>query len=246
MEMRKTFNFTSALSIHGKPEPPEVRLLKYHIDMTIYIMTVPIPPILAIYGIIGNCLSFLLMSQKKYDKSTTCFYMRCMAVSDCLFIYGRMFLRYLLVIAPQLFENKDVKPTFCRYYFVSLVSGLILSPWILVAMAFDRFIALTWPLRAAVHCTMRKAKITASVVFTLGIGFSLVQINAKWQEKYSFWLCPYNFDEPMDVIYSVVEGTMTSMLPIILFSILNVGILVAIYRSKRNPALNKSNYTSSK
>jgi hypothetical protein len=241
---RPSFYYTSTPFVQGNPEPANDSSLKYHVDIAVYVMTVPIPPILATVGLIGNFLSFRLMNQKKYEDSTTCFYMRCMSVFDCFFIYGRMFLRYLLVIAPQLFKNEDVKPIFCRYYMVSFVIGLCLSPWILIAMSIDRFIALNWPLKAAVLCTMRRAKINAVVIFLCGVSFGLLKININYQEKVSFWLCPYEFDEPWDEIYSATEGTITSILPIIIFLISNIGILRALYRSKQNPALNKSTSSS--
>jgi hypothetical protein len=62
---------------------------------------------LGIVGLVGNFFNYLLVSQKKYEKSTTCFYMCCMAVFDC---YGRMFLRYPSVMAPHLLENTYINP----------------------------------------------------------------------------------------------------------------------------------------
>jgi hypothetical protein len=221
-------------------EPTIDSLLKYRIDIAVFIMTIPVPPILAIVGLVGNVFSYLLMKQKKYDKSTTCFYMRCMAAFDSLYIYGRMFLRYLLVMAPYLFESARVKEPFCKYYLVSLVLGSFLSPWLLVVMTFDRFLAITWPLKAAILCTMRRAKLTALVLFVIGMSFSLLRLATKWQARYRYWLCPYHFDTPMDDIYATVEGVLLTILPLAAVSIFNVGILVGVYRSKRNQALRKS------
>jgi hypothetical protein len=55
--------------------------LKNGVDIAVYIMSVPIPPILVIVGLFGNSMSFILMNQKKYEKSTACFYMRVLAFS---------------------------------------------------------------------------------------------------------------------------------------------------------------------
>jgi hypothetical protein len=165
-------------------EYTEENFVKHTVDIAILFMTVPLPPILAMAGLFGNFLSFLLMSQKKYDKSTTCFYMRCLAAADCLYIYGRMVLRYLLVIAPSLFANTQVKKPYCLYYHASFLMGVLVSPWILVVMAFDRFLAITWPLKAPIICTMRRAKITTVLVFLMGLGCSLTNIMRTRQMKY--------------------------------------------------------------
>ncbi|XP_064629607.1 psychosine receptor-like [Lineus longissimus] len=214
--------------------------LKEAVDVVIDILTVPIPPILIIFGLLGNLFSFLLMNRQKYQKSTTCFYMRCMAGSDCLYIYGRMFLRQIIVMAPHHFESMDVKVPFCLNFNVSFMIGLVLSPMILVVMAFDRFLAVTWPLKAAMICTMRRARITVLVLILFSLTFSLMTLGRTYQEKYNFWLCPLNFEEPIDEIYSTIQATITAFFPMAALAIFNLGILIAVYRSKRNTKLTKT------
>jgi hypothetical protein len=218
--------------------------LKEAFDIAIFVVTVPFPQALIVIGLLGNLISFLLMSQKKYQKSTTCYYMKCMAGSDCLYIYGRMFLRQLLVMVPHLFEGMEAKYRFCLYYEVKVTVGLVLSPPILVVMAFDRFLALTWPLKAATICTMRRSKIIMLVLLLFSIAFSLSTLGRTYQEKYHFWLCPFQFDEPFDELYLTSLGTITAFFPMAALAIFNLGILVAVYRSKQNAELERS--TSSK
>ncbi|XP_064637022.1 G-protein coupled receptor 183-like [Lineus longissimus] len=217
-----------------------VSYLKYPVDTAIYIMTVPTPPILITVGLIGNFLSFRLMSLKKYEKSTTCFYMRYMAVTDSLYIYGRIFLRYIRLMAPHLFVSDAVKRPFCLYYFATGLMSYAMSPWILVALAFDRFLALTWPLKAAIFCTMRRARRTTICVFIFGFCYGLVQLLRTRQEKYKFWLCPYYFKEPADEIHAITEGILMSICPILTLCVFNIGIIIAVHRSKQNEALKKS------
>ena len=228
----------SSLQSLGNSE--EESSLKYAFDIAVYTMTAIVPPILGVIGITGNVLSFLLMSQKKYEKSTTCFYMRCIAVFDCAYIYGRMFLRYILVIAPQLFTSLQIKEPYCYYYSVTNTITRLFSPWLLVVMAFDRFLALTWPLKAATICTMARAKITTAVIVILSIGLGLLHLLNTYQEKFKFWMCPYHFEEPIDAIYEVVQAIVIQFLPVGCLAIFNTGILAAVYRSKTMTSLNKS------
>jgi hypothetical protein len=191
-------------------------------DMVIYIFSVPIPPILMTAVLIGNFLSFRLMNLKKYQKSTTCFYMRCMAVSDSFYIYGRMFLLYIIVMAPHLFQSETTRKPFCLNFKFSLTMGNSFSPWILVAMASDRFIALTWPLKARVICTMRRANITFSILIPGTVSSSLLTLSS-YKDKYKHWFCYYNLEEPWDQVHATFEVIYLAFLPIISLVVFNVG-----------------------
>jgi growth hormone secretagogue receptor len=218
--------------------------LAYVVKIIIYFVTVPIPPILIVAGLIGNFLSFHLMNQKKYQASTTCFYMRVMAVSDSLYIFGRMFQRYLLVMAPHLFKRKEINMPFCLYYKTSLEVGAHVSPWVLVVMNFDRFLALTWPLQAAIICTMRRARITVGCIYALGLGFAATQLFTTFQEQYKHWLCPYALPEHWVEIQGMAEAVYMAVLPIVSLVAFNIGIMVAVQRSKRDKTLKRSEISS--
>ena len=211
--------------------------MKFWVDIAIYVINSILPPVIGILGLFGNVLSFLLMNQKKYEKSTTCFYMRAMAIFDSLYIYSRILLRYLLVMCPYLFTDLSVKEPYCLYYFASLTLCKLVSPWILIAMALDRFIALTWPLKAAIICTMKRARITTLIIFLWSVGHGCIQLKGTYQERFKFWLCPYDFDDSAVLLYALVVEFFIPFLTLVIF---NIGLLVAVHRSNRDISRSKA------
>jgi len=196
---------------------------------------VVLPLFLAVIGLIGNFLSFLLMNQKKYKKSTSCFYMRCLAVFDTLYIFGRMILRYPVVIPPMGFsENQDVLRQYCYCLFAVGRFTLPLSVWTLVFLSLERYIALTWPLQAAMVCTMRRAKLSCVGICCFAACLGGLVFLRKEQEKYKAWFCPYHYDEPFDEIDdTIVESVLLVYLPVSLTLFADIGIAIAIKRSHK-------------
>jgi hypothetical protein len=59
------------------------------------------------------------------------------------------------------------------------------------------------------------------------------------------WLCPYNYDKPFDEIHEISLNVLMVFLPFSSLSVfINIGIVFAVRRSKRNKALNKSTSSS--
>jgi hypothetical protein len=149
-------------------------------------------------------------------------------------------LRNVLAIGPSVFLAPHVRRPFCLFYNATSYFALSLSPWILVVMALDRFVALTWPLKAANICTMRRAKATATCIITVGVFFGGLQVLRKEQLKYKSWFCPTHFDTPMDERFDTIYGVQFFYIPVILMVIFNFGIALAVNRS-----MTKSKYLSS-
>ncbi|XP_064626313.1 P2Y purinoceptor 12-like [Lineus longissimus] len=197
-----------------------------------FIIVIIIPPVLAVVGGIGNFLSFLLMNQPKYSKSTTCFYMRCLAKFDSVYIFGRMILRYLLVVASNILLEQAVETYFCLFYLSVFYFGCVLSPLLLTIMAIDRFVALTWPLKAANVCTMRRSKQLVFGTTSLGAVLGLIQLLRSHRPELISWYCPYHFKVAAGV-FDQVFNVVTAYIPIICLLFCNLGIIRAVYKSKR-------------
>jgi hypothetical protein len=204
------------------------------LGIAVFILTGPLPPVLAVTGMVGNVLSYILMNQKKYSSNTTCFYMRCTAVFDSLYIFGLMFLRYLILAAPKHFTIEPVKTPFCLFYLSCIDVSNILSKWILVFMAFDRFIALTWPLKAASICTMKRARISVLLVVSVGVIRGAFSLFRKERSKYSARYCPFHFSEDIVVVLNAVNDIILFYIPMISLLTFNIGISIAVHKSNRS------------
>ncbi|XP_064626851.1 G-protein coupled receptor 183-A-like [Lineus longissimus] len=202
-----------------------------------------LPPILVVVGMLGNILSFLLMNQSKYSKSTTCFYMRCLAISDSAYIFGRMIQRYLLVVASNILLEPSIKTYFCLFYFAMFHFGLILSPLLLTVMAIDRFVALTWPLKAATVCTMRRSKQLVFVIISLGTVLGCAQLFRSYHEDLRSWYCTYHFIGHL--VFDQVFNAIIIYIPFVCLLICNIGIIRAIFISARDTSLSRRKRPSS-
>ena len=112
---------------------------------------------IALAGVAGNVMSFILMMDKKLNSFAYSIYFKWMAVSDSV----------LLVMV----STEDTMHTYGRYpgyvmaydiilckvwYFIKYVT-FILSPWLVVALTLDRFVCVVFPLSRHVLCTKSKA-----------------------------------------------------------------------------------------
>jgi hypothetical protein len=212
-----------------------------------YSLVTVLPPILATIGLVGNLLSYLLMNQSKYSKSTTCFYMRCLAIFDSAYVIGRMVLRYLLVLASDLFLQPVVRTSFCLFYLAFLYFAILLSPLILTVMSFDRFVALTWPLKAATLCTMRRSKQVTFIIVTIATIMACVQLLREHRSDLTSWYCPYHFKKVAGMIFDEVYDLIVVYIPTFCLLVCNTGIIHAVHKSNKDLSrLSQSQRSSSK
>ncbi|XP_064642844.1 somatostatin receptor type 4-like [Lineus longissimus] len=197
-----------------------------------HILIIVIPPPFVIIGLIGNLLSFTLMNQTKYQKSTSCYFMRCLALFDTLYIFGRMSLRYLLAVAPKVFLSESAKRPFCLFYFSVFECSKFIPPFILTAMTMDRFVAVTWPLKAAAVCTMGRARLSVVGISLVGAAVGLSQLLRKEQEEFKSWLCPYHFEVGIDV-FTHAHAAISGYIPIACLVLFNAGISFSVLRSRQ-------------
>jgi hypothetical protein len=108
-------------------------------------------------------------------------------------------------------------------------------------MAFDRFVALTWPLKTAAICTMTNAKRSVAFIVTVGLVYGGVQVVRTNQMRNKTGFCPFRFEAPNDVIFDTIYAVNYTLIPVLSMLIFNVGIIVAIRRSSKevNQSTNK-------
>jgi hypothetical protein len=107
-------------------------------------------------------------------------------------------------------------------------------------MGVDRFIAMNWTLKAAVICTMRRARVCVAVIVTACRVFGGLQYLKTEQDKYKAYVCTIEFGEPMDLVFDTVNGIFFTYTPILALIVLNIGIVVTVHMSNRDPTLVRS------
>ena len=121
-------------------------------------------PILVPIGLIGNMLSFLVMIQPNNRKMSTCIYMAAISLNDNLMMF--LTLHEWLLSGAKLEEWKVWR---CKVAAYLINFSLQSSTYQVLAMTFDKYVAIKWPHRAATYSTPKRAKIilTSALLFAL-------------------------------------------------------------------------------
>ena len=113
-------------------------------------------PVLVVLGLVGNTLSFLVMSSPNYNCKAFNLYLRSLAISDSLTLISELFtwidkltdadlLRYHTSITCKLAD-------FCK----SVIC--LMSSWLIVAFTIDRFLAVCQPLKRQILCSLERIR----------------------------------------------------------------------------------------
>ena len=117
-------------------------------------------PILVPIGLIGNTLSFLVMIKPNNRKVSTCIYMAAISINDNLMMFLALYDWLVVVKNISAWKLLDCK---IFNYFTSVF--LQCSTYQILAMTFDKYIAIKWPHRASMYSTPRRAKIILLSIF---------------------------------------------------------------------------------
>ena len=116
-------------------------------------------PILIPIGLIGNSLSFTVMIKPRNRKMPTCIYMAAISINDNL----TMLLCFHEYLVSVLHIHKWY-PIECHVTAVAILFALQNCTYLILAMTIDKYIAITWPHKAATYSTPERAKLIAMVL----------------------------------------------------------------------------------
>ena len=125
-------------------------------------------PVLIPLGLVGNTLSFLMMIRPNNRKISTCIYMTAISINDntmmCVEIHA------WLVDAVKIHGWYDWE---CKYIVYLEYFVLQCATYLILAMTFDKYVAIKWPHKAATYSTSSRAKIIIFTVVTFAAMYNL-------------------------------------------------------------------------
>ena len=125
-------------------------------------------PILVPIGLVGNTLSFLIMTKPANRKMSTCIYMAAISINDnIMMLIG---LRIWLVTYVKIHGRTEWD---CRIFAFFGLMSLQNAIFQVVAMTVDKFIAVKWPHKAAIYSTTARAKWTIISVYFFCVLFNV-------------------------------------------------------------------------
>ncbi|KAK2154928.1 hypothetical protein LSH36_253g01012 [Paralvinella palmiformis] len=210
---------------------PNMPLIRFICEVTI---SLPV----AIFGIFGNILAFVVLRrQKKY--LTTNVLLQALAVIDTLILICSILLRSMRYVNWSSYN--DVY----HYIFISLYPCVyffrMADTWITVLMTVDRYIAVCHPLKAQRLCTLRRTYVIISVIFFTTFTFSMPRFfEFELTDELSLTTVGYIHTELVlnrtyTVLYRIILFFVVMYLvPMISLMALNIRLLQTIRRASRN------------
>ena len=125
-------------------------------------------PVFIPVALIGNTLSFLIMTKQNNRKMSTCIYMAAISSNDNLMTY--MNCHDYLVVVVQIHTWYQLE---CKFLAFVALFALQNSTFLVVAMTIDKYIAIKWPHKAATYSTPKRAKMIVVAVYACAFVFNI-------------------------------------------------------------------------
>ena len=181
-------------------------------------------PILVPIGLVGNTLSFLVMIKPSNRKMSTCIYMAAISINDNFMML--VALQYYLVSGLQMYQQPTLH---CKFgaYFSQLISQN--GTFQVVAMTLDKYIAITWPHKATIFSTPRRAKISVLSVCIVAHVYNIPHIFLSALTKN---ICrAYVVGGTFTKVYSWFSFVLNAVLPFISLCYMNYNIIRKVRQS---------------
>ncbi|CAF1229111.1 unnamed protein product [Adineta steineri] len=192
-----------------------------------------------IFGLFGNILSAIIMFRRSRRGLSSYLYLGLLAITDICVLYSGCLL-YFLGLAfqykPQL--NGTIS---CRlnFYFKHLFTYI--SAWLIVAVTFERFIVVRFPIQSIRICRLRIAyTVTLTIIiffsiytahgfFTMGVLSPLLQTDKYYDPDYR--VCDLIDNEKHRHILPLIDLCFYSVIPSIFIFIFNISIIITIFHA---------------
>ncbi|XP_053386545.1 C-C chemokine receptor type 1-like [Mercenaria mercenaria] len=190
------------------------------------------PPILLVFGTIGNLMTVIVLMQRKNRNSSLAKYLSALAVADLIVLWmalPRNWLNNGFDVDLRPFSEFVCKVQLFLVYFGSQNSALLV-----VLVTVERFLCAWLPLKVKRICTARNANIVIISVATsltllnshllFGMGLTKGNICYPSNESYAYFL--FN-------IWSLISLFGFSLTPLLVLVVLNTAIIVQILMVRR-------------
>ncbi|KAK6166272.1 hypothetical protein SNE40_023008 [Patella caerulea] len=189
-------------------------------------------PVCASIGILGNSLAFLVLIRSTLRKSTTCLYMAVIAFLDtCILILNICF------FVRKFPEHEIFNAWSCGFIMFLFYFVIHWDVLLVLAMTFERYLVVTFPLRASRLVTTKKTAMTI-----VGLGFFSLSINlhniftrSMVEVEADIYTCSIQGDLNkyfVTKIYSWIDSTIYCFIPLVSLFSLNILIIRNLRRSK--------------
>ena len=182
------------------------------------------PPLLIIFGSIGNILAFIVLSRKMLQQWSVCLYLAVYAIINTIVLYIGCGLDWVSYItdSTHVANKADWVCRLWKFFFnvISYSTG-----WIVVAMTMDRFVMMWYPRKAQQLCTVFMAKLSIVIIM---IGLIVLSIHAMWTFALTPHGCIIEADAHMfqTTVWPIGSAIFYSYFPIVLLFTLDIFLIL--------------------
>ena len=135
------------------------------------------------------------------------------------------------------FELLHLNSIVCKTTMLIFLISLHMSAWLIVAVTTDRFLAVTYPLKASSYCTVQRARCLSLVLLFISTIYNLhilwtIHLYKKPPSGH-FSCSHYQSDTFMEVYYPYIKLTTYSALPFTIVLVLNTSITYKLWKSRK-------------
>ncbi|XP_061180277.1 thyrotropin-releasing hormone receptor-like [Saccostrea echinata] len=200
-------------------------------------ITMYISPAILIVGTTGNIIAFFILRRNMFRISTY-FYLAVLAIADLIVLQFGLLREWIGHISD--YDIQNISNLSCKIFVSLNYLGSDFSVWLIVAVTTERFIAVCFPLRANVLCSVNKAR--SVTISLLGLSFCLnahflwtvelteVRLNSSKVEK-----CTpgHKFDFFLTEVWPLVDAFTYSFIPTFICSVLNILIIRRVFIARK-------------
>ncbi|KAK6181250.1 hypothetical protein SNE40_009143 [Patella caerulea] len=191
----------------------------------------PIVGTVASIGVIGNILIVFMTFHTNISQHSYAIYLRITAISDTIVLLQTA-TEDMLDYLDLLKSFNQMSHNFCKVWELCYFLFRTTSPWFVVALSFDRCIAILKPLHKSRCCTNKAARVACLVVFCLAlVGNIAVYSVVLTEEQDNVTFCGDNIDEETLNTTTYFTLLLHSALPCLMLMILNIMVMIKIKQS---------------
>lgn len=121
-----------------------------------------VSPILIIFGTVGNVLSIIVLSSRKFNRWSSSVYLLGLAVADLCALYIGLMRQWIKYSFDS--DIRHFHPVLCKIHWWLMYTCADVPVWILTAITVERLISTMCPYKSKAICTKNRAKIVLIVI----------------------------------------------------------------------------------
>ena len=217
----------SATSAHGSEDSENWTAMQEVPIMHNYILTsrtvwVYVSPVILITGFVGNLLALTVLLRRPLRESSTFCLLAALAVTDSVVLLNGLLRDWLSIVLPSTaFTRFNQTLGLCKPVEILMVSSMYCSAWLIVAVSWDRYMAVCRPVQAIAFRTPCRAGVIAGVTVIIATVAAISMTFISHDQDVSAGHGVTCFTSPSSKTAVWLDFSMYSLLPSVALFILN-------------------------